>query len=565
MSTNTKQFLDYAGLSTFWGIITNRFADKSKTVTALSIEPKDGGKVQTIIGAMIEGGSATSVDLPSASRTQAGLMSPDHFSAVQDLQTNIDKFAPFAGLQLGQVNNVGTLTGSNEVSLTGRKATIALKYETEKSTDGTINNAYIELIDPNYPTTGRWVQITEAQYTAATDKTSYVAINRTNGTTEYYIWTDSPEGTSESNLRPTGVAGPVNALGEPLYNAPISKINVTELVKTGLLIDSDVVINPTGQTAGTYLKLVFNATNAEGISSPQTQYINVTDLVEVYTAGEGIEIANIAGEGANDDKQTGTIKVVPATDTTLGAVRVGYTEGNKSYAVKLDTNKHAYVDIPWVETHVTTGDSANRPNASATGTDITINVVPDTTNKEKTYTVLLGDKTVGSLNLADTAVQEISMMGTTLNKNSKVYTAEQAVKAMALGTASNLNVISDTTLATAKSEVEGPTGKVELDTIPNTTAVKTYVDNTKTTLTTGYIDFVTSKINDLDSEVAVSTIDGASTEQKLDAKAVFTKIVITDGKLDTAASVSQPLVLQDITNFRPLSETEIKDICGVIS
>ena len=39
--------------------------------------------------------------------------------------------------------------------------------------------------------------------------------------------------------------------------------------------------------------------------------------------------------------------IEPATTSTLGGIKVGYTENNKNYAVKLDGNNRAYVTVPW--------------------------------------------------------------------------------------------------------------------------------------------------------------------------------------------------------------------------
>ena len=417
MATN-KHFLDYAGLSTLWGIITNRFADKSAALNKLTLQTSTDGKVQTIVTAMVDGKAGESVVLPNASQDQAGLMSIEHFTAVRDLQTNIDKFAPFAGLQLGSA------TDKNEVSLSGRKATIGLEYQTERATNGTVNKAYIALLDPMYPKTGRWASIDKATYEAAENKTSYVAVKvGDTGTYNYFIWTDAPEGATGSALTPAGVAGPVNALGEPIYNQPISKIDVTELVKTGLLTNSDVVINPEGHAAGTYLKLTFNATNDAGESIPQDQYINVTDLVEIYEAGEGIAITELTGIGANDDVRTGKINVLAATDTALGAFRTGYKvpeNGNaKTYAVQLDAQSKAYVAVPWNETTVSVSTPADHvdqdgesylkiTNSSTTSTSESDG--SKTTNY--IFSVEVGDGIKNAEALARTSVQSIVVNNT---------------------------------------------------------------------------------------------------------------------------------------------------------
>ena len=683
---NVKKFLDYAGLSQFWGIITNRFADKNKTITNLAISTSDDGKIQTLVGSMIDTTApASSVALPNASRDQAGLMSADHFAAVADLQSNIDKFAPFAGLQLGDSDDY------NEVSLKGRKATIGLKYQTERNADGTAKAAYIALLDPNYPSEGRWAEIDQNAYDAATDKTSYATVKEENGTYKYFVWTYAAEGATGAALTPAYkdgnyVAGPVNALGEPIYAQPISKIDVTELVKTGLLINSDVVILD-GTTApdgkgGTYLKLVFNAVDENGDSNPQTQYINVTDLVELYTAGEGISITDVANEGMDDTGRTAVINVVAATDEKLGAFRTGYTEGQRCYAVKLDSNKKAYVHVPWDEHEVTVttpvthvdkeskpylvitdasstvsnedgstthkhafsvevgegvqkaeaaarssvqtvngdagyvnvskntdadyhnsvtvtlhqdvkdslalADSAvqevkvaqyvdtDRPLAAAGKTDIVITPAGVDEKGKKEYTIALGERTKESLNLADSAVQKFNMMGTEINQNNAQYTAAEATLAMSLGSAANINYTDDVTLETYETTVNGPKEQVTSRvTVATTEAVKTYVDNTASSLTTDYQGYVDSKVAGLDSAVEAAKTGAASHAQQVDAQQVFTKIVIKDGKLvaPNAAEADQDpvhgksevrfLTVSDITDFRPFTVAEINEICGI--
>ena len=683
-NATNKHFLDYAGLSTLWSIITNRFADKSAAVNKLTLKTSTDGKTQTIVGSMIDTTAApTEVVLPNASADQAGLMSIEHFAAVRDLQTNIDKFAPFAGLQLGSASD------KNEVSLSGRKATIGLEYQTERANNGTVNKAYIALLDPMYPSEGRWEVIDQAKYDAAPDKTSYVAVkDGDTGNYIYYIWTKAAEGATGDALTPAGVAGPVNALGEPIYAQPISRIDVTELVKTGLLTNSDVVINPDGFAAGTYLKLTFNATNEDGESIPQDQYINVTDLVEIYEAGEGIVITDVAGTGADDTARTGKINVIAATNDTLGAFKTGYTVpagGNaKTYAVQLDASSKAYVAVPWNETTVSVttpsthvdqdgkpylvvtnasststsdtdgssttnyvfsvevgegvknaealartsvqqiavnntydeGDTqkagtdylvvagptdlggkgtkvtvdlttaakdslaladsavqevkvanyADGDRAKATGTnDIVITAADDAADKgKKSYTITLGDRTKNSLNLADSAVQSFNMMGTTISQTNAQYTAGEATLAMSLGSAANVNITEDGELkdASLKSNVAGPTGNVERKTVATAEAVKTYVDATAAATKTAYEGLIQSTVEGLDSDITADKSGATNHAQEVDAQQVFTKIVITDGKLDATASQKAYLTISDITDFRPFTEDEIYAICG---
>lgn len=671
-----KHFLDYSGLQTLWGIITNRFADKDKTVNKLTITTSDNGKTQTLVGSMIDTNAApTTVVLPNASDEQAGLMSIEHFTAVRDLQTNIDKFAPFAGLKL---DGNGTENGANEVSLSGRKATIGLEYQVDRNADGTAKNAYIALVDPNYPAVGSWSQSDAESYNAAADKTNWVTPKDADGKLLYYKWSVD------------GQAGPVNALGEPILSAPISRIDVTELVKTGLLIGSDVVVNPEGYAEGTYLELTFNAVNAEGESIPQTQYINVTDLVEIYTAGEGVSITDITGTGMDDTPRTGVINVIAATDNTLGAIRTGFVEHDKRYAVDLtaadesDPSKgeKAFVYIPWdehkvavvsngvdsvdgnkyLDTEVTVSEktlddgsieythtlsieageglklaeglaktavqsiivnntyaegdtqakgsdflvisdpvSLNNKGTQVTvdlttsakdslkladsavqtvdvanfkdedralageGDDIIITSPDDANDKgKKAYTIALGERTKGSLNLADSAVQTLTVLGKTLNQNTVVLTADEAKQNMELGDAALVNITTDSTLATQQSLVTKADGSTEnRNTVATTAAVKTYVDDVAADTKTKYESLVQATVESLDSEATAGTVAAENTAQEAEAQTVFTKIVIEDGKLVDAKCTKKALTINDITDFRALSDDEIKLICGV--
>lgn len=67
-------------------------------------------------------------------------------------------------------------------------------------------------------------------------------------------------------------------------NADLGKIDATDFIKDGMLESAELVTNPEGQEAGKYIKLTFNLTDAQGGNDPI--FINVTDLVDVYTADE---------------------------------------------------------------------------------------------------------------------------------------------------------------------------------------------------------------------------------------------------------------------------------------
>lgn len=65
-----------------------------------------------------------------------------------------------------------------------------------------------------------------------------------------------------------------------INNADLGKIDIADFVKDGMLTDAELVTNPAGQSAGTYIKLTWNTDS--GKKDPM--YINVTSLIDIYTA-----------------------------------------------------------------------------------------------------------------------------------------------------------------------------------------------------------------------------------------------------------------------------------------
>lgn len=393
----TKKFLDYAGLQRLWAIIDGKFATKDEAIKTITIANGNEPLVTKDLVYTTVNGTSTSVEIPAASKESAGLMSANHFGIIDDLKTNIDALAPFAGLQID----------GDEVSLTGRRANIKLTYESFGSAADGTRSAFISLIDADYPSSGEWEETTEADFMANSPAiegryTSVKEVVEGVSTIKYYKWSEE-------------CSGPKNSVGVPLYRKPISKIDVSELVKTGLLHSADVVVNPEGYNAGTYLELVFNTSVDSQTTSTHTVYINVTDLVEIYSAGEGISITDVANDGADDKARTGVINVVAATDTKLGAMRTGYTvpeNGNpKTYAVKLDGNSNAYVAVPWETVTVTSkSEGANLNGKPYLTTETKINKGTDEKgNPIVTYEVNVeaGDGLKNAETLAKTSIQTV--------------------------------------------------------------------------------------------------------------------------------------------------------------
>lgn len=100
----------------------------------------------------------------------------------------------------------------------------------------------------------------------------------------------------------------------------ISEIDASEFIKDGMLDTVELVKNPEGQTVGTYLKLTWNTDS--GKSDPM--FINVTDLIDVYTAGGGLNL-----NGKEFSVNTDTIATVEkATELANNAETAAKTHAN---------------------------------------------------------------------------------------------------------------------------------------------------------------------------------------------------------------------------------------------
>lgn len=73
-------------------------------------------------------------------------------------------------------------------------------------------------------------------------------------------------------------------------NEVIATVPATDFIKDGMLENVTLEKNPVGQTAGTYLHFVFN-TDAKKTDKKTDIYVNVTELIDIYTGSNGVQVS----------------------------------------------------------------------------------------------------------------------------------------------------------------------------------------------------------------------------------------------------------------------------------
>lgn len=107
----------------------------------------------------------------------------------------------------------------------------------------------------------------------------------------------------------------------------IASVDATPFIKDGMLEDVSLEVDPEGQPAGTYLKFTFNTE-----SGKEVIFVNVTSLIDVYVAGNGLSLAG----------KTFSVVIDPASE---GFLTVG-TAGIKITGIQaaINTAKQAAID-----------------------------------------------------------------------------------------------------------------------------------------------------------------------------------------------------------------------------
>lgn len=285
-------------------------------------------------------------------------------------------------------------------------------------------------------------------------------------------------------------------------------------------------------------------------------------------------VVNIIGKYA-DSTDDLVVKIPNATDGTPGMMSAAHFKivensiheinGEDKYisvVKKSDSNTHLSIQLTQaVKTSLTKADNSiqnistinvsqtNRPNAND-GDDIVIDI-----NNDKEVRIGLGDRTIESLNKADTALQRIRILNTDIDIDNAGLSVDDAKTALGLGTAAEANT----------TDIVDDNDNNNDNKLPTALAVKNYVNdyalNTNDKL-----------IESLNSRIEADEINAGSTAQNSTAQSVFKKIVIKNGKIvppnmtggdhdpNDETSELYAIKISDIVDFCEMNETDIDKI-----
>lgn len=309
-----KKYLDYSGLNKLWDNICDKFAPKWKTVNFNTLTQPTH--------------AATKVSLPLTNIS----VEPDANGVIDHTQAN-----QYTIEFLGATHDAaGVMSAADKLKLDN------LEISTENSIplkQVKVGNA---LTGGSYPATALKINTTGGSkdvsfglsYDANTDQLSIIDLNSSNK-----------------------VLSSVHVLGDALKTLNgFSDVNV--ITKDG----------------ATYLKFTLTVTDQNGTPQSKSVEINVSDLVSVYTAGNGISLS-VTGGATNDDNETSvTINVIPpkyasnkntiggiipkkvytgnvaswdvASGTTAPTVQALGTQTGRYFGVETDSAGRAFVNVP---------------------------------------------------------------------------------------------------------------------------------------------------------------------------------------------------------------------------
>lgn len=130
-------------------------------------------------------------------------------------------------------------------------------------------------------------------------------------------------------------------------NAVLTSVAVNDFIgdaiKEAILTDADIVNEDGEGNSGTFIKLIFATKDQESATaSTQEVYINVADLIDIYNAGDGIDIAQGAIDH-NETQRTSTITLKIASTSERGGFVAGWVDANQEAVTRTDIDTRTFV------------------------------------------------------------------------------------------------------------------------------------------------------------------------------------------------------------------------------
>ena len=110
-------------------------------------------------------------------------------------------------------------------------------------------------------------------------------------------------------------------------------------------------------------------------------YNNLNSRVNALEKSPGIDkVGTITDVRVNSSTvvSNGVANIPKADNNKLGVVKLGYTDANKGYALKVDSNGKGYVNVPWTDTKTTESGHYNPTGAPTNATYVNGNLTQST-------------------------------------------------------------------------------------------------------------------------------------------------------------------------------------------
>ena len=181
--------------------------------------------------------------------------------------------------------------------------------------------------DVTYDNTESGLTATDVQ--AALDE---LADASAGGVASKTVWLKDDEAVTTGYLKTYGLYQGANSPDHA--TAPATLIGKIDIPKDLVVTSGEIVVNPTGQPAGTYLKLVI-ANQTEPV------YINVADLCDVYTAEASAAQVQLAISSTNEISATIVAGSIDTTELASGAVTTAKIADDAVTAAKVSISAHS--------------------------------------------------------------------------------------------------------------------------------------------------------------------------------------------------------------------------------